>query len=160
MNLLQYEFTDAPQGSYNYELGQLVRQLRHYCTNAPLQEFQAALPCLHIMERKLQQMDANLGLDKRLYIEEIMQQLEAAVKAENQVFEEVERTANVIIGSLFGTSFLLNDLAYELKNSQAIRWIEFYGYKYNNKDERILHVIKEIFKFTCIQHHILFIEVL
>jgi hypothetical protein len=76
MDLLKYEFLDAPEGSYNAKLKELASLVRHYHSNTPIEEFRRAIPNLQKIEGWLQTADKSMGKDEiRNYIQEIMEQL-------------------------------------------------------------------------------------
>jgi hypothetical protein len=158
MNLLRYEFMNAPQGSYNYNLGQLVKKVRYYREYVSIDDFKAAIPELKVMERKLQSFDQEIGLEKREYLEEIMDELKKESEIEFQLLEEIGRTSKAIVSALYDTDFSMDDFLYEFRNSDAVYWIEFYGYQNTKKIDGTLLVVKEVFRSVCYKLGIVFID--
>lgn len=156
MELLKLEYQNSPEGSYNYILGELVKKIRHYTSNVPMDEFKTALPDLKKIETQLQKLDESIGEDKRFYIEEIMTELSEESEMEEKLFEDFEWASKSILASLFEKDFLLEDYSYELKKNNGVHWIEFYGNKSIN--DNIVLVVKEVFKSVCYKFGIVFID--
>ena len=72
MDLLKYEFIDAPEGSYNFILSELVKSVRYCVTELPAEEFRRELPRLRRKEAVLHEIDQELSIDERNYIQEIV----------------------------------------------------------------------------------------
>ncbi len=158
MNLLKYEFMNAPEGSYNYNLGQFVKKVRHYRVNVPIEQFKAAIPELQQLERVLQNVDETMGEEKRNYLEEVMEELEQESAIETQLLEEIERTSKAIASALYDTDFSMDDFTYEFRSNEAINWIEFYGYRQRKDTDGTLLVVKEVFRSVCYKFGIVFID--
>ena len=156
MNLLKYEFMDAPEGSYNELLKQLFQDIRHYRENVSVEDFKAAIPKLHEKERVIQKLDEGIGADSRNYIEEIMAELETEDEIESQLLEEIERTSKAITSS-YNIDFDLEDFSFEFRNNEGVFWIQFYGYK---QEGGILgcSIVKEVFRSVCYKAGITFID--
>jgi hypothetical protein len=158
MDLLRYEFMNAPEGSYNYNVGQLVKKVRYYRENVSIDDFKAAIPELKVLERKLQSFDQEIGLDRREYLEEIMDELKKESEIESQLLEEIERASKAIASALYDTNFSLDDFLFEFRNDDAVYWIEFYGYQNAKKTDGTLLVVKEVFRSVCYKFGIIFID--
>ena len=156
MDLLKYEFLDSPEGSFNQILGKLVKDVRYYTSQVPLEEFKEAMPYLKHEEAKLQKIDAEILKNKRNYIEEIMEELQQEAEMEEKLFEDFEWTAKSILITFFDKEFNLSDYSYELKKNRGIYWIEFYGNV--NINDKVLLVVKEVFKSVCYKYGIVFID--
>ena len=129
MDLLKFEFKNGEEGSQPYNLGLLIKKLRHYESNAAKDAFEPALPELQKLETELQNYDAALGNDKRLYIKEIMDELKKESEIKNKFLEEVERSSKSVIAVLHKKDFSMDDFSYEFRGNEEIFWLEFYGYK-------------------------------
>src|SRR3954471_21630789 len=129
MNLIKYEYFKEEDGAYYHFIGQLVKKVRYYRENVPIDEFEAAIPELKKLERQLQEIDENLGQETRYYLQEIMEELSAEAELEGKLIEEIERSSKAIASALYDTDFEISDFAYEFRNIEAVYWTEFYGYK-------------------------------
>ncbi|MXV50067.1 hypothetical protein GS399_03715 [Pedobacter sp. HMF7647] len=104
----------------------------------------------------LQKLDKDIGNKERFYIEEILAELEKESEIEEALLEDFEWSAKSILVTLFDKEFHLKDYSYELKKNNGIYWIEFYG---NIKiDDKLLQVVKEVFKTVCYKYGIIFID--
>ena len=158
MDLLKYEFMKALEGSYNYNVGQLIKKIRYYRQQVAIDEFKVAIPQLKVLEKELQKFDNDIGGERRNYIEEIMEELDKESEIEGKVIDEIERSSRAINATLYDTEFSMHDFAYEFRNNEAISWIEFYGYKIEKQTDGTLLVIKEIFRSVCYKYGIVFID--
>jgi hypothetical protein len=158
MDLLKFEFKNGEEGSHTYHLGILVKKLRYYNSNEAIDAFESALPELQKIERKLQNLDAKPGNDKRFYIQEIKDELEKETGIKNRFLEEVERSAKPVIEALHKKDFSIDDFSYELRGNEGIFWIEFFGYKLQLSHDDFLHVVKEVFRSVCYKNGIIFID--
>ena len=159
MDLLKYEFMDAPENSFNGRLGILVKKVRHYRTNVPIDDFERALPELQNMEFQLQKIDESIGEPKRYYIQEIMNELEEESLVDEKIMEEIELSSKAIIRELYDTDFTIENFSFKLRRSEVTSWIEFYGYKNKKGDDSSLLVIKEVIRASCYKYGIVFIDV-
>lgn len=75
MNLLRYEFIEGPDDSINGMLRTLVKGLRYNRSYVTVEEFKKAMPGFHVIETKLQRLDADISSPKRNYVQEIMEEL-------------------------------------------------------------------------------------
>ena len=107
MDLLQYEFVDASEGSYFFILGELVKDIRYYWTNVTSEEFKKALPKLREQEAILQKIDKDICMDKRFYINEIMAELKKETEEMYEIdllqyefIDAAETSYNFILGKL------------------------------------------------------------
>ncbi|WP_161888066.1 hypothetical protein [Pontibacter russatus] len=157
MSLLKYEYMEAPIGSYNHQLGQLIKKVRHYRENVSIDEFKAAIPELKSVEEKLQRFDEEIGEDRRDYLEEIMDELEKESEIENQLLEEIEWSSQAIVSALYNTDFSIDEYSFEFRGSGATFWIEFYGYR-GQEINNALNVVKESFRAACYKFGIVFID--
>jgi len=158
MDLLKYEFTAAPAGSYFNDVGQLVKKIRHYSENVSIDEFKAAIPILKTLERKLQEYDDTLGDKRRDYIDEIMAELEQETETEDKFKEEIERYSKTIVATLLDKEFAMDDFSYDLTNKEAVRWLEFYGYTEEKENDDTLKIVKDIFRSVSSKYDIIFID--
>ncbi|MFA0960362.1 hypothetical protein AB9P05_01000 [Roseivirga sp. BDSF3-8] len=156
MDLLKYEYLDSPEGSYNHTLGKLVRDIRYYTSQVPIEKFKEAMPSLRLVESKLQKYDEEIMNDRRNYIDEIMDALEKESEIEEKLFEDFEWAAKSILLTLFDKDFDLSDYSYELKKNRGVYWLEFYGNV--NINDKVLLVVKEVFKSVCYKYGIVFID--
>ncbi len=158
MDLLKYEFTTAPAGSYFGNVGQLVKKIRHYRENVSIDEFKAAIPSLKSLERQLQEYDESLGDERRDYIDEIMAELEQETETEEKLKEEIERYSKIIVATLLDKEFSIDDFSYELTNREAVRWLEFYGYTEEKENDDTLKIVKDVFRSVCSKYDTIFID--
>ena len=158
MDLLKYEFLNSPEGSYNDLITQLVKQIRYYRTKVSVDEFKAAMPQLQAKERELQNIDESVGEETRYFIQEIMDELSIEDEIREKALDEIQRSSQAIIMHLHNTNCSVADFAYEFINSEAVSWIEFYGYKLPKKADETLHIIKEVFRSICYKYNIIFID--
>jgi hypothetical protein len=77
IDISQYENQDAPSDSQNGRVAELIKKVRHYRNEVPMDQFNDALPELRHLEKKCQDFDLMLGEPKINYIQEIMDALEA-----------------------------------------------------------------------------------
>jgi hypothetical protein len=157
MSLLKYEYMDAPSGSYNHHLSQLVKKVRHFRENVSAEEFLSAIPKLKSDEEKIQQFDQEIGEEIRNYLEEIMDELERESEIESQLFEEIEWSSQAIVSVLQNSDFSLNDYSFEFRSSGTTFWIEFYGQKDQVNNETV-KIIKETFRASCYKFGVVFID--
>ncbi|SKA41136.1 hypothetical protein SAMN04488128_105345 [Chitinophaga eiseniae] len=158
MELLQYEFTTAPKGSYLGNIGELIKKIRYYRTNVPIEEFKAALPSLKLLEQRLQEFDDSIGLMKRYYVDEIMEELQQEAEVEGKLMVDIERFSKIIINTIFREEFVIKEFAFDFRIKEAVKWLEFYGYKSEQIIDERLNVVKDIFRSACSMHNIIFID--
>lgn len=158
MDLLRYEFTTAPEGSYNYNLSQLIKKVRHYRSNTSIDDFRAALPELKKMEKWLQNVDNTMDNEFRNYLADIMTELEEEDAVTSQLVEELERYSKAVVSALFTFDFSLSDIKYEINNNEGIFWLEFHGYSDKKATEDVLSAVKEAFRLVCYKSGIVFID--
>ncbi|WP_017259524.1 hypothetical protein [Pedobacter arcticus] len=156
MKLLKYEYTDAPAGSYNDILGDLVKKIRHYHSNVPHGELKKALPQLKSIEAQLQRLDRDIGDEKRYYLEEILSELTKENEIEESLFEDIKEKATAILDFLYGTKFQIETYSYEFKKHKGVFLMIF------NENEDIEHVelgiVKEVFRTICYKYEVIFID--
>ena len=75
MDLIKYEFYKEEDGAYYHFIGQLVKKVRYYREQVSINEFEAAIPELKAIEKRLQDIDISLGETPRQYLAEIMNEL-------------------------------------------------------------------------------------
>lgn len=156
MDLLKYEFLDTPEGSYNSKLKELVMLVRDYRSNRPIGEFEKAIPNLRKIEEWLQNADRSMGeYEKRDYIQEIMEELEEEEDVSNNFIEEVERASRTVIKSVLNTEFSIEDVAFNLRNSDAVLWVEYLGC---NGDREKKLIVENVFQSVCYKNGILFVN--
>jgi AAA+ superfamily predicted ATPase len=83
MDLLKCEFTDSPEGSYNNFLSRLIRKVRCYKEGTKYEGLLVNETELYKMESIIQNMDKVMLMDKRNYIEEILDELKVESKRED-----------------------------------------------------------------------------
>lgn len=161
MKWLQYEFMNATKGSYNYNVGELVRQVRHYTANVAAEEFSDAAPMLKKMEAKLQEYDEELGGEGQNYIEEIMAELDTEAEQEELLLVEVTRLCKTIInyGSKREVPFTLDEYDYFYNSFEAVPWVDFNGYTDEiRSDDDELKIVKEVFRSVCYKYGVVFVD--
>ena len=158
MDLIKYEFYKEEDGAYYHFIGQLVKKVRYYREQVSINEFEAAIPELKAIEKRLQDIDISLGETPRQYLAEIMNELNNESALEEKVVTEIDRLSKAITLSLFDTSISLANFSYEYRNANAAHWLIFYGYATNKKDDGTLIVIKEVFRSVCYSNGIIFID--
>ncbi len=156
MNLLKYEFLDAPEGSYNGVLKQLVAQIRNYRNNSTSEDFIKAGPTLRKLEQWLQNADVSMGNGShREYIQEIMDELSQEDDIESNFLEEIERSSKTIVQSVANIDFSMEDVNFSFENVEAVQWVEYFGY---NGDILNQGLVKNIFQSICHKNGIIFID--
>ena len=60
MDLIKYEFYKEEDGAYYHFIGQLVKKVRYYREQVSINEFEAAIPELKAIEKRLQDIDISL----------------------------------------------------------------------------------------------------
>ena len=158
MDLLKYEFQKAPADNYSNDLGLLVKKVRYYRNNRPVEEFNNALPELHEMESKLQQIAKEGGQRKRLYVQEIIDELSEEKDLQKKLTDKVSKGCHAIVHALYDDAFDMNDYAYELRKAMGVYWVQFFGYKANRQSDGMLAVVKEVFRAACYDMHMVFID--
>lgn len=158
MDLLKYEFQKAPADTYSNDLGLLVRKVRYYKNNRPVEDFNNVLPELHEMETKLQEKAKESGQRKRYYVQEIIDELSEEKDIHKKLLEKVTKGCQAIVHSLYDESFDLNDYSYELRKAMGVYWVQFFGYKAQRQNDSMLIVVKEVFRAACYDIHIVFID--
>lgn len=157
MNLLKYEFMDAAEGSYNALIKELVIRIRHNRENISIDEFKVAMPEVRTIEEVLQRIDEEIGGEPRDYIDEIMEELDREGQVEEQLLEEIERSAKALT-SAYNIEFVLDDFSFDLRSNEGIFWIEFFGYKVNRDPNLTLLMLKEVFRSACYKFDVTFVD--
>ena len=159
MDLLKYEFLDAPKGSYNDRLKELVSLIRHYRSNVPVSEYHKVAPNLQSIARWLLNADEAIGdYSGREYIEEIMQELSEEELIKDSILEEIERASKNIFKAVFNLSLSIDDVKFDFKKSEATTWVHFFGYNGEDKNEQQQQIIKNITQSICSKYGVVFID--
>jgi hypothetical protein len=158
MDLLKYEFIDAPEDSYNGYLKQLVASMRYNYSMVSSEEFHAAIPQLQKLEGIIQKMDSDIGRGERLYLQEILAELGEESELEEKVLSEIQRAAQAIIQTDYQKVFSMGDYNFLYRNSQAVSWIDFFGYQGEKSTDTILFTVRDVFKSICYKYGIIFID--
>lgn len=156
MDLLKYEFIDAPEGSYNFILSELVKSVRYCVTELPAEEFRRELPRLRRKEAVLHEIDQELSIDERNYIQEIVAEIKEETEMEEKLFDELEWATESILTTVVDEEVIIEDYYYELKKNRGVYWIEYHGK--TDAPEKINLIVKEIFKSVCYRYGIVVID--
>lgn len=157
MNLLKYQFINAAEGSFNGLLKELVTKVRFYYENTATDEAKNSIPTLNQIQATLQQLSAEIGDDERNYIEEIIQELEEEQFLEDKVIDEIERSLKAVVSS-YNIEVELSNFSFELKSTDAVFWMEFFGYKARKESDLTLLMVTEVFRAACYKFNIIFIN--
>ncbi|GGH48283.1 hypothetical protein GCM10007423_49360 [Dyadobacter endophyticus] len=156
MKLLKYEFLDAPEGSYNGVLKQLVTQIRNLRNNSTSEDFIKAGPSVRKLEQWLQNVDDSMSNGShREYIQEIMDELSQEDDIESNFLEEIERSLKTILKSVANIGFSMDDVNFSFENVEAVQWIEYLGY---NGDKQKQEIVRSTFQSICYKNGLIFID--
>jgi hypothetical protein len=158
MDLLKYEFIDAPGDSYNGYLKQLVANMRYNYSMVSADEFQAAIPQLQRLESKIQRIDSEIGREERQYLQELLAELGEESELEEKILSAIERSARAIIATDYQKEFSMEEYNFLFRNSQAVSWIDFFGYQDSRDPDIMLFAVRDIFKSVCYKFGIIFID--
>lgn len=158
MSLLRYEFTDAPTTSVNGRIGQLVKDVRHYYSYAPAEEFSKAMPQLKSQEQELNKANAEIGFPAINYIENIMAELQKESELEDNLMQDMEYSSNAIVSALLNQTISLDMFSYSFRFSEAVPWLTFEGYADQRDADSVSIVVKEVFKSICYKMGVIFID--
>jgi hypothetical protein len=158
MNLLRYEFIEAPDDSINGMLRTLVTALRYNRSYVPIEDFKRSLPELYQIELKLQQLDARIGKVKRNYIQEIMDALQQEQENEANIAEDLRHAATATIRAFFGRSLNLDELSYSMGRADHYHWLQLSGYSNGKESDGVLVLVKEVFRSVCNTYNYIFID--
>lgn len=158
MELLKFEFTDAPDASYNGILGKLVREVRYLRKYVPIDEFERNLPKLQRIERELQDLDDGFGEDMRFYIEEIMDELDQEQTLFDSLNEDIERAIKVLLQEIHNKFDTIDIVHFQIQNTQAIYWLQINSYRDDQIPESIKITISQIIQSLCYKHGVIFIS--
>lgn len=158
MNLLRYEFTDAPFDSINGMLRTLVTDLRYNSSMVTVDQFKEALPALQRIEKRLQQLDNELGDPHRNYIEEIMQELSEESDHEINLADELKRASVAMASSLFDQEINFEDFSYLTGKAEHYHWLRFTGYIDQRPVDANLLIVREVFRSMCNKYGYIFID--
>ena len=107
MELLRYEFIDGPDDSINGMLRSLVKEIRYYRNNTPIDEFKKAIPRLKQIEQQLQKLDKEVGSPFVPYFNQIMEELDKESENERNVEEDLQLASKAIYLDLFHDDLIL-----------------------------------------------------
>jgi hypothetical protein len=154
---LHYEFQQHADESYNGMMGTLVRLVRRYY-NTPQEEAQDQIPPIQAIAAKLRVFDEQINEPERDYIQEILDALSAEGSLEENLMGAITSSCTAITKYLFEKQFTIKEYAFEFNNSEAVQWLEFYGYKEKQTENAELQAVKEIFRSVCSHHKVIFID--
>ena len=158
MSLLRYEYIDANETSFNGRLGQLVKDIRHYYSYAPLDEFKAAMPRLHTQEQHLNKLNAEMGMESKNYIQDIMEELKQESDLEEGLLQDFEYSCNAIATALLNKTISLDMFSYSFRIDDAVPWLTFEGYTDQRDMDALLIIAKDTFKTICYKRGVIFID--
>lgn len=106
----------------------------------------------------MQEFDDSIGLGKRNYIDEIMEELQQEAEVEEKLMADIVRFSKTIVNTIFHEEFVADEFAFDFRIKEAVKWLEFYGYKNEQVIDEKLNVVKDIFRSVCSMHNIIFID--
>ena len=158
MQLLKFEIMKSEPGTIAEVIGTLVRSLRYYAGNETSEELLNEMPNLKKLEAVINEHDERLGLPTKNYIVDIMVELNEEWERLENVIDEMQRQSSVITRSLYGNDFKFTDFDFEYKNSEAVYWVQFNGYKDGSPADGTQLLIKEVFRSVCSGLGVVFID--
>ncbi len=158
MDILSYEFTSAPDDSYNGMLGGLVRELRLYRNESDSTALLDEIQRFSYMESVLQEIDENFGNEKREYINEIL----AALDREQDIIldfeEEITTACTAVLRSLYNIpNFSIAMCSYELIRAEHLLVCRFETIEEEISGE-IKDTIIETFRAVCYKQGVVFLN--
>lgn len=158
MNILQYELLDAPSGTVNNLLGEMVKQVRHGYLELSIEDFKALLVETKKIEAQLQAIDSEIGRPVRHYIQEIMDELAKQLKCEEELVEHIEWNLHQIIAKHFNMEVEVTTFFFTFYHEYGNSWLLFHGYPKGQEEDKRLSLARDIFRSTCNKFGVLFID--
>ncbi|MEO7047032.1 MAG: hypothetical protein ABI091_17145 [Ferruginibacter sp.] len=158
MDLLRYEFIDAPDGSINGMLRTLVKGLRYNSSNVTVDEFKKSMPGFHAIESTLQQLDAEISNPKRNYIKEIMEELDQEQNNKANITKDLTQASIATIQAFLGRDFQFDELLFTIGKADHYYWLQFIGYSEERAVDANLIIVKEVFRSICNKYNYIFVD--
>ena len=160
MDILSYEFTSAPDDSYNGMLGGLVRELRLYRNETDSTALLDEIQRFRYMESLLQEIDENFGNEKRGYINEIL----AALDREQDIIFDFEEEITTACTAVLRSLYSLPDFSIAMCSYELIRAEHILVCRLEKIEEDVLGEIKdaiiETFRAVCYKKEVIFINLI
>ena len=158
MDLLRYEFIDGPDDSINGMIRTLVKGLRYNRSYVTVEEFKRAIPGFHVIESKLQRLDADISSPKRNYIQEIMEELDQEQNNGANITEDLTHATIATIKALFGRDFQFDELSFTIGKADHYHWLQFIGYTDGRTVDSNLIIVREVFRSICNKYNYIFVD--
>jgi len=157
MDILAYEFTNAPSDSYNGILGTLVRELRFYRNEIESTALLDEIQRFRQIESVLQKIDEDFGNEQREYINEILAALDREQDVIHDFEEEINTTCTAVLRSLFNVEFSIDQCSYELVRAEHVLVCQLDSISIDISIE-MKQVVVETFRAVCYKKGVVFIN--
>ena len=158
MDLLRYEFIEAPEDSMNGMVHTLVKGIRYNREYATLEEFKKMMPTFHLIESRLQQLDADIRLPKRNYVQDIMDELDKEQENETNISDDLKHATIATIKKIFGRDFQYDELQFNTGTADQYHFLQLDGYTDNREVDANLIIVKDVFRAICNKYNYIFID--